>query len=50
VWFPDVFLDELSGLPLDTDVEFAIELIPRTPPISRKPYQMSPNELAKLKV
>jgi hypothetical protein len=47
--FPDVFPDELPGLPLDRDVEFAIELIPRTAPISRMPYRMSPNELAKLK-
>jgi hypothetical protein len=31
------------------DVEFAIELIPRTPPISRRPYRMSPNEIAELK-
>jgi hypothetical protein len=31
------------------DVEFAIELIPRTPPISRRPYRMPPNELAELK-
>jgi hypothetical protein len=44
-----VFPDELPGVPLDRDVEFAIELIPGTPPISRKPYQMSPNELAELK-
>jgi len=48
--FPNVFLDELPDLPLDRDVEFAIELIPRTPPISRKPYRMPPNELAELKV
>ena len=48
--FPDMFPDELPGLPLDRDVEFAIELIPRTPPISRKPYRMPPNELAELKV
>jgi hypothetical protein len=46
--FPDVFLDELPGLPPDRDVEFAIELIPGTPLISR-PYQMPPNELAELK-
>jgi hypothetical protein len=45
-----VFPDELSGLPPDRDVEFAIELVPRTPPISRRPYQMPPNELAELKV
>jgi hypothetical protein len=29
---------------------FAIELVPGTTPISRKPYRMSPNELAKLKI
>jgi hypothetical protein len=44
-----VFLDELPGLPPDRDVEFAIDLIPRTPPILRRPYRMPPNELAKLK-
>jgi hypothetical protein len=47
--FPDVFLDELPGLPPDRDVEFAIELIPGTPLISRRPYRMPPNELAELK-
>jgi hypothetical protein len=47
--FLDVFPDELPGLPLDRDVEFAIELIPGTPPISRRPYRMPPNELAELK-
>jgi hypothetical protein len=44
-----VFSDELPGLPPDRDVEFAIELIPGITPISRRPYQMSPNELAELK-
>jgi hypothetical protein len=43
------FPDELPGLPLDRDVEFAIELIPRTASISRRPYRMPPNELAELK-
>jgi hypothetical protein len=47
--FPDVFPDELPGLPSDRDVEFAIELILGTPPISRRPYRMPPNELAELK-
>ena len=47
--FPDVFPEELSGLPLDREVEFAIELIPGTAPISRRPYRMPPNELAELK-
>ena len=48
--FPDVFPDELSGLPLDRDVEFKIELVPGTVPISRRPYRMPPNELAELKI
>ena len=48
--FPDVFPDELPGLPLDRDVEFKIELVPGTTPISRRPYRMPPNELAELKI
>ena len=48
--FPDVFLDKLPGLPLDRDVEFKIELVPGTAPISRRPYRMPPNELAELKI
>ena len=48
--FPDVFLDELPGLPMDIDVEFAIELVPGTAHISRRPYRMPPNELAELKI
>ena len=48
--FPDVFLDELPGLPPDRDVEFKIELVPGTAPILRRPYRMPPNELAELKI
>jgi len=47
--FPDVFPDDLPGLPPDRDVEFKIELLPGTAPISRRPYRMPPNEIAKLK-
>ena len=47
--FPNVFPEELLGLPLDREVEFAIELIPGTAPISRRPYRMPLNELAELK-
>jgi hypothetical protein len=47
--FPDVFLDNLPGLPLDRDVEFKIELILGTAPISKRPYRMPLNELAELK-
>jgi hypothetical protein len=48
--FPDVLLEDLPGMPLDRDVEFAIELQPSTAPISRRSYKMTPNELAELKV
>jgi hypothetical protein len=48
--FPDVFPDELLGLPLDRDVVFKIELLPSRAPISRRPYRMPQNELAELKV
>jgi hypothetical protein len=48
--FPDIFPDDLPRLPPDRDVEFKIELLPDTAAISRRPYRMPPNELAKLKV
>ena len=47
---PDVFPDGLPGLPPDRDVEFKIELLPNTTPISQRPYMIPPNELAELKV
>jgi hypothetical protein len=47
--FLDVFLNDLLGLPLDHDVEFKIELILGTAPISKRPYRMPPKELAELK-
>jgi hypothetical protein len=37
-------------MPLDRVVEFVIELQPSTAPISRRPYKMTPKELAELKV
>jgi hypothetical protein len=47
--FLDVFLEDLHGLPPESDVEFMIELKPGTAPISRRSYLMPPNELAELK-
>ena len=41
--------DDLPGLPHDWDVEFVIELIPGTAPISWQPYRMAPEELKELK-
>jgi hypothetical protein len=46
--YPDVFLEELPGMPPDHDKEFLIELLPETPPISKRPYRMPINELVKL--
>jgi hypothetical protein len=48
--FLDVFPDDLPGLSPDRDIEFTIELVPGTAPISRRPYRMPPNELAELKI
>jgi hypothetical protein len=47
--FPDVFPENLSGLPQERNVEFVIELKPGTTPISRRLYRMPPNELVELK-
>jgi hypothetical protein len=47
--FPDVFPEDLPRLPPERNVEFVIELKPGTAPISRRSYQMPPNELAELK-
>nr|GFC47089.1 uncharacterized protein [Tanacetum cinerariifolium] len=47
--FPDVFPDELPGIPLVHEVEFNIELIPGSEPISKAPYRMALIELNELK-
>jgi hypothetical protein len=48
--YPDIFPDDLPGMPPDWDIKFIIELQPGTTPISKRPYRMAPNELAELKV
>nr|GFD42463.1 putative reverse transcriptase domain, aspartic peptidase domain protein [Tanacetum cinerariifolium] len=47
--FPDVFPDELPGIPPVREVEFNVELIPGAEPISKAPYRMAPVELKELK-
>ncbi|XP_056165622.1 uncharacterized protein LOC130137713 [Syzygium oleosum] len=47
--FPNVFPENLPGLPLDREIEFCIELMPGTAPISKAPYRMAPTELKELK-
>ena len=48
--FPDVFLKELSGIPLEREVDLAIEIVLGTVPVFRAPYRMAPAELKELKV
>jgi hypothetical protein len=48
--FPDVFPDDLPGMPPDRAIEFKIELQSGTAPISKAPYKMSQEELAELKI
>ena len=47
--FLDVFPDDILGLPTDREVEFTIDLIPGTEPISIPPYRMAPEELKEMK-
>jgi hypothetical protein len=47
--FPDVFPEELPGMPPDRDIEFVIELKPGTAPIYKTPFRMTTPELAELK-
>ena len=47
--FPDVFPYDIAELPPDGVIEFTIDLIPGTDPISFPPYRMAPAELRELK-
>ena len=47
--YPDVFPEELPGMPPDRDIEFLIELLPGVGPISKKLYRMPAQDLEKLR-
>jgi hypothetical protein len=47
--YPDVFPEELPGMPPDREIEFVIELVLGTAPIFKRPYRMADNQLAELK-
>ncbi|XP_073290228.1 uncharacterized protein [Primulina huaijiensis] len=47
--FSSVFHDVVSGIPPDRDVDFYIELMPATVPISKAPYRLAPAEMKELK-
>nr|GEU44780.1 putative reverse transcriptase domain-containing protein [Tanacetum cinerariifolium] len=46
--FPEVFPDDLSGLPSLREIEFHIELIPGAIPVAKSPYHLAPSELEEL--
>ena len=47
--FSDMFPEDLSGLPPNRELEFRIELLLRSAPISIPLYMMAPVELKELK-
>nr|CAH66284.1 OSIGBa0161P06.1 [Oryza sativa] len=47
--YPDVFPEDLPGMPPKRDIEFRIDLVPGTNPIHKRPYRMAANELAEVK-
>lgn len=47
--FPEVFPDEIPDVPPEREIEFGIDLVPGTKPVSMAPYQMSASELVELK-
>ena len=47
--FSDIFPKDLVGLPPDRELEFGIELLSGSTPISIPPYRMAPAELKKFK-
>ena len=47
--YPDVFPEELPGMAPDRDIEFLIEMLPGTEPISKRPYRMPANDLEEIK-
>ncbi|GKF84508.1 hypothetical protein Tco_0249406, partial [Tanacetum coccineum] len=46
--FPDVFTEDLSGLPPTRQVEFQIDLVPGAAPVARAPYRLAPSEMKEL--
>ena len=48
--FPNVFPEELLGIPPEREVDLSIEIVSGTTPISRVPYRMAPSELKELRL
>ncbi|GJR21640.1 putative reverse transcriptase domain-containing protein [Tanacetum coccineum] len=46
--FPEVFPEDLSGLPPTRQVEFQIDLMPSAAPLAQAPYRLAPSEMKEL--
>ncbi|GKE02221.1 putative reverse transcriptase domain-containing protein [Tanacetum coccineum] len=46
--FPEVFPEDLSGIPPARQVEFQIDLVPGAAPVARAPYRLAPSEMKEL--
>ncbi|GJS54760.1 hypothetical protein Tco_0628122 [Tanacetum coccineum] len=46
--FPEVFPDDLSGLPPIREIEFRIKLVPRAITVAKSPYRLAPSEMEEL--
>nr|GEX67657.1 putative reverse transcriptase domain-containing protein [Tanacetum cinerariifolium] len=46
--FPEVFSDDLSGLPSSREIEFHIDLIPKAMPVTKSPYRLAPSKIEEL--
>ncbi|GJV66564.1 putative reverse transcriptase domain-containing protein [Tanacetum coccineum] len=46
--FPEVFPDDLPGLPPARQVEFQIDLVPGAAPVARTPYRLAPAKMQEL--
>ncbi|KAD7477647.1 hypothetical protein E3N88_00783 [Mikania micrantha] len=46
--YPEVFPDDISGLPPVRQVEFRIDLVPGAAPIAKAPYRLAPSEMQEL--
>ena len=47
--FPNVFFENLSGLPSNREIKFCIDLVPGAQPVSILPNRVAPTELTELR-
>ena len=48
--FGDVFPEEFPGMPIDREIEFNINVMPGTQPVTKTPYRMATAKLKELKI